>query len=492
MTLKSLDSYPLGPPPPPPYRLPIHPSHSDTMTSSSSGVYDEIHTVVSQYGTQTCMFPLYQEIQAVQVDNISDRNTPSVTNHHLTGEAQDSALGGESSDGDLSQDHSYDHPSPPISQPVLQDIVRHQHSITTQHGLSDHQQHGFHPPPEHAEQTDMRSSIEDSSDFTNSNLQVTPPPSEQNVITSTLTGSSSNSGGINVADLIAPRVEFVDADPFEEGDSSSSTPLPAIPEHPYHVLENGRFKQRDRVIQEGISSVEVAPLPQILHRLSFSEDEGYDRLVGPPHIYHILQKSPSLVQPRIRECSPTSGYHHLDNRIEHEAPLTKARMHDHASLPPRPLPPLTLLDDVLLSEESSTVSSNGLFDDPQYNVSPKRVINGHGLATKPHRNSHSGQVTTLERKKIDEKAINLSKYRGNYERDPTYMVHKLTEPITNEDSGHANACLRKGPMGSNKSASLPDITHTYQSLQTFTRDPLRNYEILKKRQLTSDSNSANV
>ena len=524
-TLKSLDSYPLGPPPPPPYRLPIHPSHSDTMTSSSSGVYDEIHTIISQYGTQSCVFPLYQEIQVVRVGSSMTDGGILAAGNHGGGEGQDSALGGESSEGDdLSQqdgpsDHPYDLPdqltsSPPPQEPpggavplrestTAAPPTRHNTNSST---LSDQLQHGYHSleqPSVLFEQSDVRSSIADSSDFTNSNLQVTPPPPEQSVVvTSHLTGSSccgGNEVALDMVEAIAPPVEFVGGgDPAEE-EESSSTPLPVIPEHPYHVLEDrreGRITQGEE--NEGTGDLEVvAPSPHVLHRLSLSEDEGYDRLVGPPHIYHILQKSPSLVRPRVRECSPTSGYHHLDNRVEQET-LPQSRVHHHHAppLPPPPPPSLLPLSDEFVSpsEESSLVSGSELFDDPQYNTSLKRAVGGQRLAVKPHRNSHSGHVTTLERLKIKERAISLSKYRGDYERDPAYMAHKLTDPMTREDSCHTNKLPCNGAVGSNKSASLPDITHTYQSLQTLTRDPLRNYEILKNRQSTSNSssNSANV
>jgi hypothetical protein len=290
-------------------------------------------------------------------------------------------------------------------------------------------------------------------------------------------------------------VEFSAVDSPEEVSSSSSgasATLPAIPENPYHVLEDGleRRGRRDRAVQNGVGhgrgGVEPGP-PQILRSLSLSEDEDYDRLVGPPHIYQILQKSLSLVRPHVvRECSPVSGYHHLDR----SDPAQHTLQHCVVHLVP---------DGAVPSEESSTVSGSELFDDPQYNTSPKRAANGTSSSSstgsgqptttttpgKPQqRNGHAEQVTTPEREKV----VDLSKYRGDYERDPTYMklVQKLMEPSSSEDSDHTDVrpLMR---VGSNKSASLPDINnHTYQSLQALTRDPLRNYEMLHKRQMNID------
>lgn len=485
MTLKSVDSFPLAPPPPPPYRHPLHTSHSDTMMSCSSGVYDEIHTIMSQYGTQPCMLSMlthqYQEIPVVQVNSTGDDTSGVDTGGEAC--ARDSALGTES-EVDVPQHPSpknpYDRPdqlaSRVDSQPQPSDSTDSSEFTILPH------RHGSEQPSILIEQRDALSSVDNSSEFTNSNLQVTPPPEDN--INTCLAGCSDT-----VTLELEPKVAKDIAVELSVGESAAIAPLPVIPEHPYYVLEEktaGGVKgcKVQSASQNGPrcdqSGVEPAPPPQILHRLSFSEDEGYDRLVGPPHIYHILQKSPSCVRPQIRECSPTSGYHRIERGVQ------SPQGGEQFQSPFRPQ------DDLLYSEESSVISSSDLFDDPQYNFSPKRTING-GPPSKSHLNGRSGQLTTLERTKM-EKAIDLSKYRGDYERDPTYMklIKKLTEAseqsdeLTMEDSDHINvAPLMKD--AESKSASLPDITHTYQSLQPLTRDPLRNYESLHKSQLTVDS-----
>lgn len=473
MTLKSLDSYPLGPPLPPPYRLPIQTSNSGTMTSSSSGIYDEIHTVASQYGSQPGPANHhYQEIPADSNDT-SGANAPPDSDSC----PRDSALGGEiETPQPLSSETPYNLPDQPDSthmSTVNPQFLQSSDVVDVSEGtISPPQQE----PSTITEQTDAQSCIADSSEFTNNNLQVTPPPEDIK--------NSSTSSGRSTAMLqlepkpAAPHVDIVIEPTIEE--SIAVKTLPMIPEHPYHVLEEQQVRddqlpttsENDSSFE---SSVELAPPPKILPRLSLSEDEGYDRLVGPPHIYHILHKSPSLPRPQVRECSPSSGYHHLTHTMENGDQV-------HSPLP--------LPDDLLYSEENSTISGSELFDDPMYNCSPKRAFKG--APPTPH-NSHNGTLETTKR----EKPIDLAKYRGDYERDPTYMKFireaskQRNEPA--EESDHTDvAPLMKDTLSSIKSTSLPDITTRpmYQSLQTLTRDPLRNYEMLHKRQLTVNAANA--
>ena len=462
---------------------------------------------MSQYGTQQCMMAThhYQEIPVVHVDSGDRSGAESPPGGEPC--TLDSALGGESETDTPQQLTSGENPYDLPDQ-----LTQHTHAagFSSQPQPSDsykdpttapdlHNYHLLEQPSISVEQVDTRSSMDDSSEFTNSNMQVTPPPENDH--------GCSHGGDVGMelgSEMAIPHIEIV-VESMDAVEEESPIPLPAIPENPYHILEQKQASTRSNrhaMLQNGPSgaqnhqahsesteSRQVQP-PQILHRLSMSmsEDEGYDRLVGPPHLYHILQKSPSLIRPRVRECSPTSGYHHLDNRMEPRAQSPQSGNHLHASFP--------LLDEVLPSEGSSVVSGSELFDDPQYNFSSKRAINGGGSSSKSHRNSHSGQFTTLERAKM-EKGIDLSKYRGDYERDPTYMklIQRLTEAskqssdeltCTREESDRAEvgAALAKN-MASSKSSSLPDIAHTYQSLQTLTRDPLRNYELLHKGQLSS-------
>jgi hypothetical protein len=494
--LKSLDSTLLVPPPPPPYRLPLPNSHSDTTTSSSSGIYDEI-----------CLSMLdahhYQEIPAIQ-ENATVNDEVRIVEALPGGEASalNSALGGES-EADTTQELNFENPydlpdhliSPVHAQAAVGPVSQHGTSPSSDITVSSHH-HGYHSleqPSILIEQVDARSSMGDSSEFTNSNLQVTPPP-ETLTIKNRLAASASSSSNDTVAvdlEIVVPHVDIV-IDPSEEDES---TPVSAIPEHPYHVLkerlvqsaesQNGSQSERDQ------SCDAAAPPPQILRRVSLSEDEGYDRLVGPPHIYHILQKSPSFARPQFRECSPTSGYHRLDNRME-----SGVQGPPQGALCLNTTPPLS--DNPLPNEEESlsVISDSELFDDPLYNFSPKRALNGDP-PTQSHCNGHSGEVekTTVEKTTVD-KAGNLSKYRGDYERDPTYMkrIQKLTEvsttpsdELSKENSDHTDVCVHvKDTCSSDHTASLPDKTHTYQSLQTLTRDPLRNYEMLQKCQLTVD------
>ena len=508
MTLKSLETFPLAPPLPPPYRLPLHRSNSGTITSSSSGVYDEIPP------HHEGRFPLYQEIPVVPGERTADNNNSTL---NTTGpscappRAGDNINAGElpalpqarcehpydlpDQPGPSSHSHSHQNPSPHSSSNPKTPSSTHQQQL--QHHDQQDEQNGYDALQKvgivltAADHTDSRSSIGDSSDFTNSNLQATPLPEEE-VSSHTRTSCAVTLEVETPPELVLDMATLEEEE--EEGAESSGSTLPAIPEHQYHILEDnhqGCTRVRHNGVHEVGDSSEPRP-PQILYHLSLSEDEGYDRLVGPPHIYHILQKSPSLIRPRFREVSPVSGYHHLDTRMDSGARTsgsTSSKQHHQQHVR---LHAPSIDSDSPHSEESSMVSGSEIFDDPQYNFSPKRNFGGSGGQQKkppPQRNSHSGQVTTLERKKAGKGAVNLSKYRGDYERDPMYM-QKLSDPAASKESAdHVNVCLLMN-SGSNKSASLPDITHTYQSLQALTRDPLRNYEMLHRRRL--DVNPTNV
>ena len=514
MTLKSLETFPLAPPLPPPYRLPLHRSNSGTITSTSSGVYDEIPP------HHEGRFPLYQEIPVVPGERTTGNNNNSTLNAtgpsrrpHAPPTAGDNINAGElpafpqaqcehpydlpDQLGPAAHSHSQQNPSPHSSSNPKTPSSSSTHQQQLQHHAQQEEQDGYDSLQKvgvvltAADHTDSRSSIGDSSEFTNSNLQVIPPPEEEGVVFSSLTGTSCTV----TLEVETPPELVLDMDILEEeeeeGAESSGSILPAIPEHQYHILEDnhqGCTRVRHNGVHEAGDSSEPCP-PQILCHLSLSEDEGYDRLVGPPHIYHILQKSPSLVRPQFREVSPMSGYHHLDTRMDSGA-RTSGSTSSHQQHVRLHAPSID--SDSPHSEESSMVSGSEIFDDPQYNFSPKRNIGGSGGQQKkppPQRNSHSGQVTTLERKKTGKGAADLSKYRGDYERDPMYM-QKFSGPAARKEAAdHVNVCFLMN-SGSNKSASLPDITHTYQSLQALTRDPLRNYEMLHRRHL--DVNPTNV
>ena len=503
--LKSMDSTLLAPPPPPPYRLPLPKSRSDTTTSSSSGIYDEICPSILDAHH-------YQEIPAIQ-ENVAINDEDTIAEDVPVGEASalDPASGCGESKTDTVQElqNPYDLPNHLISPVHTQSAVvgptsQQDTSTSSDITVSSHH-HGYHSleqPGIFIDQVDAGSSMGDSSEFTNSNLQVTPPP-EDCILKNCLAASTSSSGSDDTVALdlkiVAPHVDIV-IEQLEDDDEG--TPVLAVPAHPYHVLE----ERQEEVVQPAElqngsqcnreqSCDEVAPPPQILCRVSLSEDEGYDRLVGPPHIYHILQKSPSSSRPQVRECSPTSGYHRLDNRMEPGVQSPHQGTQCLNTMPPLP-------DNPVLNEEksSSVVSDSELFDDPQYDFSPKRAINGDLSKTHCNSNGHSSEVKSCEVEKTttEKKTATLSKYRGDYERDPSYMkrIQKLTEvstttpsdELSRDNSDSTDICVViKDACGSDHAVSLPDTTHTYQSLQTLTRDPLRKYEMLQKCQLTVDS-----
>ena len=443
-------------------------------------------------------FPLYQEIPVVRMDSSTDGSTlNSEQEPTVRGSAGDSVTARNQPAVQQGRfDHPYDLPDRSTSHAPPTGPSHTAGSSTQQ---QQHKQSGYDSLEPASvlitEGADGRSSMGDSSDFTNSNLQVTPPPEDK--ASSTVAASSNHTGTVAVeiepatqpSDLSCAEEGTLEEKEEEEEERESAATLPAFPENPYHILEDTRGARRDRTHpldgRLGEYGTEPRPLRVIGRHLSLSEDEGYDRLVGPPHIYHILQKSPSLVRPRVvRECSPVSGYHRLDNRMDVNTSTSGNQQLPHCTERLQPLPSSTDQHN----EENLNVSSSDIFDDPQYNFSPKRNLSGGGPTNPVQRNSHSGQVTTLERKRVERGGVDLSRYRGDYERDPLYMqlVQKLSDPVTCAGAECVFVHTKREKGGSNKSASLPDITHTYQSLQTLTRDPLTNYEMLHRRQLDAN------
>ena len=476
LTSKSLESFPVTPPPPPPYRLPNVIQTVNSDASSTSGVYDEIHTALSQYdGAHACMINIathdYQEIPVVEQAEVSERNSPTHTESRENSaptSCENNAAPRQSYENpyDLpdqllqcSMDHSTN--SQPVSPLVLTGA-----SVTPSHKCG-HKLHGKRNLSS-SESQETESSVESSSDLSHSNVHLTQLIGDNPEI-------RDQSRPADTKDEIELQVEVE-----LMNQESSAPPNNSKKENPYHTLEDDTSPPSDAQFLQNtyinLTGNEAASTPNTAAPLVFPplkppSEDGYDRLVGPPHIYHILQKSPSLLRPRVRECSPTSGYHHLDTRM------------DSGACSPHRFP---LADDIIIlqGEESSTNSSSEIFDDPQYTFSPKRVISVALSNLESHRNSTTGQFSTLERAKI-ERGIDLSKYRGDYERDPMYMklIHRLKEvekqSDAHEEADHLDisAFLR---LPRSQSMSMPELGHTYQPLELTMREPSGDYEVMQK------------
>ena len=447
-------------------------------------MYDEIHTVLSQYdGAHACIINIathdYQEIPVVEQAEVSERNSPTHTEN-----CENSApTNCEANAGSRqSYENPYDLPDQLLQCSMDQSTNSHQASPLVLNSANatpsrkcGHKLHGK-PIFSSSESQETESGVEGSSDLSDSNVHLTQL-SEEN---------SDQSRPANTTEEIELQVEVE-----LMNEECSAPPTKSMKENPYHTLEDdtpppseapkAQLSQNTYINLTGNedASTPDTETPLVFPPLKPPSEDGYDRLIGPPHIYHILQKSPSLLRPRVRECSPTSGYHHLDTRMDSGACSPQQFDTPHPSFP--------LADNIIIlqEEESSTNSSSEIFDDPQYTFSPKRVISVALSNLESHRNSTTGQFSTLERAKI-ERGIDLSKYRGDYERDPMYMklIHRLKEVEKQSDIHEEADHLDISPflrLPRSQSMSMPELGHTYQPLELTMREPSGEYEVVQKR-----------
>ncbi len=275
----------------------------------------------------------------------------------------------------------------------------------------------------------------------------------------------------------------------------STTRLSTIPEHPYHVLEgNSSSPFLLRLSSDDTDAIEldikeatpdfvdlevgeaVTSTSTTTSRDTGFEDREYDRLVDPRQLYHILERSSPGNRPRI--CGLPDGYDRLDNGI-------KGRKGAHFLSPQTEDTTISSLSGTsgVSSEDGSCPDRNSrMFDDPQYIYSPKRKAQRSRSKDDEVLHPHQGRSVAYSVEDID-----LTKYCGNYERDPCYMARirrmsaaqnraKAAEDCT--DYASYSPLSRFGTLSSG--SSLPDIAHVYQSLEADTRDPLQPYEKLRR------------
>lgn len=256
--------------------------------------------------------------------------------------------------------------------------------------------------------------------------------------------------------------------------------LQTIPEHPYHVLEEEQTSQvthleidpsNSQTLKEatpGFTDPEVSDETfDSNYPKSDLQNREYDRLVGPQHLYHILEKSSSAVRPMICEF-PLTEYNHLDCQAIHP-PQT------HATC--QLLVPKT--DESVVSNKTTSSSDSSFeaaFDDPQYLISPRRrPIN---IKAKSDVGSHCRETYGNGRLAGHTEAVDLTKYLGDYERDPSYvaLLHKRSAEKSGEVANHHQ-------HQQTRRSSLPDLPHVYQALESTTMDPRQQYERLRKQQV---------
>ena len=277
-----------------------------------------------------------------------------------------------------------------------------------------------------------------------------------------------------------------------EFQDSSISQLETIPEHPYHILEEQRRESSlertpvpslpDLEIKEatpGFTDPEVDKEASESHNQSSvsAADGDYDRLVDPPQLYRLLEHSPSLIQPRIREF-PVGGssYNHLSNFCDALGYLS----------------PQT--EETTLSSKSGTASDSSsevVFDDPQYTVSPRRkppASKKSKIELRSHSHSKPYRFPVQDSVR-DAEEMDLSKYQGDYERDPSYM--ELLQQRSSENSARGSTVSDDypdstySPLTSDTfllpKGSSSDVSHVYQSLETQSMEPKQHYEKLRKQ-----------
>ena len=239
------------------------------------------------------------------------------------------------------------------------------------------------------------------------------------------------------------------------------------------------------------------------------DDGEYDRLIDPPHLYHILEHSPSLPGcPRVHSfdmqtTATTDTYSHLepgyctkeDTHLQQLPHIHFASQHTNAS-------------DTYSSESSLEATESNVFDDPQYLVglpSRARVVKSacsmrdklkelqmtHG--------QHRQQPPALgHRDKTEAHSDSiLLKYSGDYERDPVYMQKLYNESQRHSSHGESSNGVSQHPLRilddsmwcddsgfatySSRRSSLPNLgKHIYQPLETETLEPIQPYDKLRK------------
>jgi hypothetical protein len=337
----------------------------------------------------------------------------------------------------------------------------------------------------------------------------------ENTIPSFVESFDDRDATISAYDDIIPR------EPSQRLSCDSTSELSRLPTIPENDLEDQRSVEDVNVVQAGphlhpsdAVSPDLSTRVDLKDCTGFSEspkDDGeYDRLIDPPHLYHILEHSPSLPGcPRVHSFDMTNAtdtYSHLE-------PGHCTKEDPHLLLPHiHIVSQHTSTSDTYSSESSLEATESNVFDDPQYLVglpSRARVVKSacsmrdkleelqktHGYNMQQHRH----QPPTLgDRDKTEAHSDSiLLKYSGDYERDPVYMQKLYNESQRQSSHGESSTSVSQHPlrilddsmwcddsgfaMYSSRRSSLPNLgKHIYQPLETETMEPVQPYDKLKK------------
>ena len=286
--------------------------------------------------------------------------------------------------------------------------------------------------------------------------------------------------------------------------------LPTIPENDF---EDQKSIEYLNMTKSNVTSDAVSP--DLSTRLdlkgctgffeSSKDDREYDRLVDPPHLYHVLEHSPVLRSgPRICNFDVTTistdDYSHLEAGRCMKAGESHLVPHIHFV---SQLTDVKNASEPYSSESSLDSTESNLFDDPQYHVGlPRqtRVVKSacsmqeklkelqkcHNCAV-----LHGRLPTLVPRDKTQAHSDSiLMKYSGDYERDPVYMQRLYNENSRSSSQGDSTWCDDSGFVTYSSKFSLQDQAkryslpnlgkHIYQPLETETMEPLQPYDKLQK------------
>ena len=315
--------------------------------------------------------------------------------------------------------------------------------------------------------------------------------------------------------------DIIPREPSQRLSCDSTSEISRLPTIPENDMEDQRSVEYVNVVPAGshlhpIASDAVSPdlstTVDLKNCAGFSEspkDDGeYDRLVDPPHLYHILEHSPSLPgYPRVHSfdmtTATTNTYSHLepghstkdDTQLQQLPHIHFVSQHTNAS-------------DTYSSESSLEGTESNVFDDPQYLVGlPSRAMVVKSACSmrdklkelqKTH-GQHRQQPPALgHRDKTEAHSDSiLLKYSGDYERDPVYMQKLYNESQRNSSHSESSTGISQYPLQilddsmwgddsgfatySSRRSSLPNLgKHIYQPLETETLEPVQPYDKLKK------------
>ena len=318
--------------------------------------------------------------------------------------------------------------------------------------------------------------------------------------------------------------DIIPSEPSQRLSCDSTSELSRLPTIPENDMEDQGSVEYVNIVQPGphyhpsdAVSPDLSTIADLKDCTGFSEsskDDGdYDRLIDPPHLYHVLEHSPSLPGcPRIHSfdmSTTTATYSHLEpgHCANEDIHVLLPHIHfvsQHADV--------KNASDSYSSESSLEATESNVFDDPQYLVglpSQTRMVKSacsmrdklkELQKTYGYAQQHGHPPTLVHRDKTEAHSDSiLMKYSGDYERDPVYMQKLYNESQRHSSHDESSTCtgISQHPLRvmddsmwcddsgfatySSRRSSLPNLgKHIYQPLETETLEPVQPYDKLNK------------